>query len=347
MKQHLRNAQNTGKNERMHVIGAGAWGTTLAILAHRAGNEVTLVSHHDETIYSLRNHRIHPRSLPGITIPIEIEIAAIDAFAIDEDDIVILAFPVQQLRNTATSLDEAIGSATVVSAAKGIEIGTLQTPLTILEKVLSGVDRLRLAALSGPNLAPEIAAGNPATTVVASHFLDTAIRVQRALTSDSFRVYTSTDVTGVEMGGALKNIVAIGAGIADGLGAGHNAKAAFMTRGIAEIARLGIACGAEPLTFAGLSGIGDLIATCGSSMSRNHTVGRALAEGRNLEEIVSTMSETAEGVDTTRAALQLAERLGVEVPIIRGMHRVLFEGVSPLLAAMELMTREPTVESLG
>jgi glycerol-3-phosphate dehydrogenase (NAD(P)+) len=332
---------------RVAVIGAGAWGTTLSIVAHRAGNQVVLASHYEETVEHLRSTRTHPRSIAGARLPEPIAIESVAALEVDAGDIVILAIPVQRLRAEVESLARIISPATIVSAAKGIEVSTLKTPVAILGDLLPGTPPTRLAALSGPNLAAEIAAGNPATTVVASSDRDTATRIQRTLTSETFRVYTSDDVIGVEMGGALKNIVAIGAGIADGMGAGHNAKAAFMTRGIAEIARLGIACGAEPLTFAGLSGIGDLIATCGSERSRNHTVGRALAEGRALDEIVASMSETAEGVDTTRAAYRLAAQLGVNCPIINGMYDVLFNGVSPVEAARLLMTREPTAESIS
>lgn len=332
---------------RVVVIGAGAWGTTLALVAHRAGAEVVLASHSIETADCLKERRIHPRSLVGIRIPDEIRIVTTGDVTPTAHDIVILAIPVQQLRSALTILRDRLAVGAIVNAAKGIELGTLLTPSAILEEVLDNGADGRFAALSGPNLAPEIAAGLPATTVVASTSPETANRVQRALMSASFRVYTSRDVIGVEMGGALKNIIAIGAGIADGLHAGHNAKAAFMTRGIAEIARIGIACGAEPLTFAGLSGVGDLIATCGSALSRNHTVGRGLAEGRSLEEILGSMSETAEGIDTTRAAYELAQRRGVDAPVIRGMYGVLFEGRSPIEATMELMNREPTTENVS
>jgi glycerol-3-phosphate dehydrogenase (NAD(P)+) len=328
------------------VIGAGAWGTTLSIVAHRAGNHVVLASHHRDTIEHLRSTRAHPRSIPGVRIPVAVEVASVAELRVNEGDLVILAVPVQRFRAEVAHLAETISPATIVSAAKGIEVITLKTPVSILQDVLGNVPQGRLAALSGPNLAAEIAAGSPATTVVASRDRETATSIQRALTSETFRVYTSDDVIGVEMGGALKNIVAIGAGIADGMGAGQNAKAAFMTRGIAEIARLGVACGAEPLTFAGLSGIGDLIATCGSERSRNHMVGRGLAEGRALDEIIASMHETAEGVDTTRAAYRLAEHLDVDCPIIRGMNDVLFNGVSPVEAARSLMTREPTAETI-
>jgi glycerol-3-phosphate dehydrogenase (NAD(P)+) len=346
MKGAIMNDFPSAQPSQVVIVGAGAWGTTLAIVAHRAGNRVALASHHEDTMHHLQKKRTHPRSLLGVVIPHATAVISVDELEVNEHDLVILAIPVQRLRAALADLRNVIGAATIVSAAKGIEVDTLMTPASIVKDVLGDVGELRLAALSGPNLALEIALGHPATTVVASNDRDTAGRIQHCLTSDTFRVYTSNDVIGVEMGGALKNVVAIGAGIADGLGAGQNAKAAFMTRGIAEIARLGVACGAEPLTFAGLSGIGDLIATCGSERSRNHTVGRALAEGRSLDEITSAMTETAEGVDTTRAAYRLASNLGVDCPIIHGMHDVLFSGVTPVEAARQLMTREPTTEAI-
>ena len=213
----------------------------------------------------------------------------------------------------------------------------------MVRSVLGGTTNV--AALSGPNLSGEIALGQPATTVIASEIAGLAERCARILHSHRFRVYLSDDLIGVELGGALKNIIAIGAGIADGLDAGDNAKAAFMTRGIAEIARLGVACGAQPLTFAGLSGIGDLIATCSSPRSRNHQVGVALARGESLEVILLSMREVAEGVATTSAALALGRSLEVELPIIEQMHRVLFENVSAADAISRLMEREPRHES--
>lgn len=330
---------------RVCVIGAGAWGTTLAMVAHRAGRKVSLFSRSGAVVEQLNMRRQHPTSLPGILLPIEIVVQELRSWNPHQEDLVLLAIPVQQIRLAVGQLPRSLNQTVIVNVGKGIEVGTMLTPMAILEQVIPAVDVDRLAVLSGPNLAPEIARGLPATAVVASRSAGTAMRVQQELASGSFRIYTSSDTIGVEMGGALKNIIAIGAGIADGLEAGHNAKAAFMTRGIAEIARLGIACGADPMTFAGLSGIGDLIATCGSSLSRNHTVGRSLAEGRALDEIVATMSETAEGIETTRAALRLAEILGVDVPIIQGMYSVLFEGVSPVRAAADLMARDPTSES--
>ncbi|MEJ7839564.1 MAG: NAD(P)H-dependent glycerol-3-phosphate dehydrogenase [Thermomicrobiales bacterium] len=327
------------------MTGAGAWGTTLAMVAHRAGRQVLLLSRSADVVEHLRLRRQHPTSLAGVKIPNEIDVQELRFWIPHADDVVLLAIPVQQLRMAVGELPQSLNQTVIVNVGKGIEVVTMLSPLAILEQVIPDVDVSRLAVLSGPNLALEIARGQPATAVVASRSTETAERIQLELSSASFRIYTGSDTIGVEMGGALKNIIAIGAGIADGLGAGHNAKAAFLTRGIAEIARLGIACGAEPMTFAGLSGIGDLIATCGSTLSRNHTVGRGLAEGHALDEIVAMMSETAEGIETTRAALSLAEQLGVNVPIIRGMHSVLFEGASPVQAAADLMARDPTSES--
>jgi glycerol-3-phosphate dehydrogenase (NAD(P)+) len=205
----------------------------------------------------------------------------------------------------------------------------------------------RVCALSGPNLAGEVAADKPATTVVAGHDLAAAELARDLLIGPQFRCYTNGDVVGVEMGGALKNIIAIGAGMADGLGAGDNAKAAFMTRGVAEVARLGVAAGANPLTFAGLAGLGDLVATCASPLSRNRRVGAELARGRSLPEIQAGMSQVAEGVFTTRAARELGTRLGVEMPITDQMHAILFEGKSPLAAIADLMRREPKHELAG
>lgn len=326
------------------VVGAGAWGTTLAMIADRAGCAVTLVSRDESTVRAMKDRRRHPRSLPDIEIPASINVAGVNRLPGMQPTLTILAIPVQGLRLAVGKMPPELFGGVIVSAAKGIEVGSMQTPLGILGETLSSLDSDHFVALSGPNLAMEIARGYPATTVAACRSRTNALLVQHLLSSDTFRVYTSSDTVGVEMGGALKNIIAIGAGIADGLEAGQNAKAAFMTRGIAEIARLGVACGADPMTFAGLSGIGDLIATCGSTLSRNHTLGRELAAGRTLESIVANMSETAEGVETTRAAYHLAHRLGIDAPIIRGMYGVLFEGASPIAAAADLMTRDRTSE---
>lgn len=334
------------EQENVTIVGGGAWGTTLAMLADRAGSRSTLYVRDPDVADVMRERRIHPRSLPGVSLPAAITIESDIGRALEDADVVILAIPTQKLRAALEPMASLLASKVVTSAAKGIEVGTLKRPSGIITEALGRPDT-PVAVISGPNLSGEIAAGKPATTVVASKDANAALRVQRALMSETFRVYTSDDVVGVELGGALKNIIAIGAGIGDGMSAGDNAKAAFLTRGIAEISRLGVACGAQPLTFAGLSGIGDLIATCSSSLSRNHQVGAGLAAGKSLDEVLQGMTETAEGVQTTRAAVAMARECGVEMPIAEQLARVLFEGLSPVEAIRALMVREPRSEAPG
>ncbi len=334
----------TDNESRLAVIGGGAWGTTLAMVAARAGTPVTLVVRDSGDADLMRHEGRHPRSLKGIALPAEIDVTTDATQALRGAGAVILAIPTQKLRAGISTLAPLLSGKIVVSAAKGIEVGTLMRPTEIVADVLGDHGATPICALSGPNLAMEIAQGKPGTTVVASENADAAANVQALLMGPTFRVYTSDDVVGVEMGGALKNIIAIGAGIGDGLGAGDNAKAAFMTRGIVEMSRLGIAHGAQALTFAGLSGIGDLIATCSSGLSRNHQVGVGLASGRSLDDVLAGMSEVAEGVDTTRAAIALAHRSEVEMPIAEQMFEVLFRGKSPLDAVRDLMSREPRTE---
>lgn len=332
---------NAGK---LTVIGSGAWGTTLAIAANRAGTDTTLVVRNNEVLTGMAENRRHPHSLPGIDIPVGIALTQDAGTAIEGAEVVLLVIPTQKLRGAIEPLAGQLRGRIVVTASKGIEIGTSMLPSQILEDVIGKHDDTPIGVLSGPNLAMEVAAGKPGTTVVASENLEAASKVQSMLMGETFRVYTASDVIGVQFGGALKNIIAIGAGIGDGLNAGDNAKAAFMTRGIAEIARLGMHFGADPLTFAGLSGIGDLICTCSSDLSRNHRVGAGIAAGKPLDEVLSSMVEVAEGVDTTRAAVDLARKNGIEMPIASEMYSVLFEGKSPLEAVRALMVREPRQE---
>jgi glycerol-3-phosphate dehydrogenase (NAD(P)+) len=309
---------------------------------NETGQEVTLIAHREASAKILDIEHRHPSSLPGVVIPRSIRIEHAGRHSLADSDVVVVAVPAQQLRSTLGAVKTALHGKSVLSAVKGLELGTLLRPSEVIATVL-GIDT-RIGVISGPNLSSEIAAGLPATTVIATAELTDGESLRALLHSSRFRVYLSDDVIGVELGGALKNIVAIGAGIADGMSAGDNAKAAFLTRGIAEIARLGVACGARPLTFAGLSGIGDLIATCSSSFSRNHQVGVALAHGTPLLAILDSMPEVAEGVPTTRAARELGKNLEVDIPIIDQMYRVLFEGVSPAEAIERLMEREPKVE---
>jgi len=325
------------------IIGSGAWGTTLAGLVTRAGSKATLVVRNPETYRSLSKRRRHPVSLPGYTLPTEVQLARSIEDALDTGpDLVIVAVPTAAIDDVGEVLARSHYRGPIVTATKGLDPDTLRTAS---DRICDAIeDELRLAVLSGPNLANEIAAGLPAAAVVAAHDAPVSQVVRRALMSDGYRVYTSSDVTGVEIAGALKNVIAIGAGIADGMNAGQNAKAAYMTRGIAEMARLGVACGANPMTFAGLAGIGDLMATCNSEQSRNHTVGRGLAMGRPLEEILAGMHEVAEGVPTTKAALRLGKVKGVEMPIVAQLAAIMYEGLAPEDAIAELMAREATGE---
>lgn len=329
---------------RVAVVVGGAWGTALALLSLRAENPAWLVVRDDLLRQSMVNERRHPRSLPGIDLPAALHVTTDVDLSLERSDVVILAIPTQKIRDAIAGIADALRGRIVVSAAKGIEVGTSMRPTQVLEDVLGANSDTPICALSGPNLAGEIASGKPAATVVASRDSRAAGVIQRSLMSEAFRVYTSADVVGVEMGGALKNIIAIGAGIGDGLNAGDNAKAAFMTRGIVEISHLGGALGAEPSTFAGLSGIGDLIATCSSPMSHNHRVGVSLAAGKSLAAIRAEMQEVSEGIDTTRAAIALARHVNVEMPITEQMSLVLFEGKSPVEAVHDLMSREPQSE---
>lgn len=334
-----------GVDARIAVIGAGSWGTTLAVVAARTGREVALWLRDPAEAAAIAGSRRHERRLPGVLLPDAIVPTADLEFACRGATLILLVVPSQTMRATARLIAPLVGEAVVVSAAKGLERGSLTRMTEVVREELPAA-ALRVCALSGPNLAKEIATGRPAATVIAGP-APAAERARDLLMGDGFRCYTNQDVVGVEMGGALKNVVAIGAGIGDGLGAGDNAKAAFITRGIAEIARLGIAAGAEPLTFAGLAGIGDLVATCASPLSRNRRVGQALAEGRSLAEIQAGLGEVAEGVFTAEAARELGRRAGVELPITEQVCGVLFEGKPPLAAIAELMRREPKDELAG
>ena len=332
--------------ERVAVVGSGAWGTTLAMVAARVGRDVALYVRDAEEAAAMAAAARHPRLLAEHSFPVGMRVTSDLAEACDGAGLILLVVPSQTMRANARTVAPVVGEAVVVSAAKGLERGTLKRMTEVVREELGEGAAERVCALSGPNLAAEVAAGKPATTVVAGPQA-AAERARDLLMGPQFRCYTNDDVVGVEMGGALKNIIALGAGIGDGLGAGDNAKAAFLTRGIAEIARLGIAVGADPLTFAGLAGLGDLVATCASLFSRNRFVGQELAKGRPLAEIRAGMTQVAEGVETTEAARALGRREGVELPITEQMYAVLFEGKSPLAAIADLMQREAKDELAG
>ncbi len=322
------------------VVGAGSWGTTLAIMLARHARRATLLVRTPAEAETLRSTGENPRYLPGVRFPPSLIIEHRSDSALRECPLLLLAVPSQTMRLNIAALRAYLPSECVIlSCAKGFERGTLRRMSEALAEETPG-HAARIGALSGPNLAREIIADKAATTVVATPDPQAAVTAQRLLTTPRFRVYTSGDVVGVELAGALKNVVALGAGIADGLAAGDNAKAAFLTRGLAEIARLGIAMGANPLTFAGLAGLGDLVATCASPYSRNRRIGEALARGLSLHAAQTEIGQIAEGVTTVQTARELAARHGVELPITDQLYQVLFAGKSPQEAIGDLMQRE-------
>ena len=329
---------------RATVVGTTTWGTTLALLLCRNDVPTTLLARTDEEAQAIRQDGQNRRFLPCISLPSDLRVTAATREALANADVVILAVPSQRFRqNLQWIRDDLKDEAIAVSASKGLEVQTGKSMSAVFADEIPAAAR-RYCVLSGPNLAKEVVAGKPSSTVVASNDAEAARIVQTLLMSPRFRVYTNNDVIGVELAGSLKNIIALGCGICDGLGYGDNTKAAFITRGLAEITRLGVAAGAAPLTFAGLAGLGDLAATCFSRLSRNRHVGEELAKGRALSEIIESMENVAEGVQTTAAALNLAERLEVDMPIVQTTHQILFEGLDLNLAVSRLMGRPPTSE---
>jgi glycerol-3-phosphate dehydrogenase (NAD(P)+) len=308
------------------VIGAGSWGTAMAHAFAREGLEVTLWARDPGLADALARTRESPRYLPGIRLDDGVRSTGDLAAALDGAAIAVLAVPTAGLRGVAERcVPHLDGGCAVVSAAKGFEGASSRRMSEVLGEVLGPGSESRVAVMSGPNIAPEIASGLPAATVVASADPDTAARVRDGLTGPQLRVYSNDDLIGVEYGGALKNVVAIAAGIADGVGAGDNGKAALITRGIAEIARLGVRAGARPLTFAGLTGLGDCVVTCTSPLSRNRRLGEAIGRGMSLDEAQAATHMVAEGVSTAPVAAALASGYGVEMPIVAEVCAVLFE----------------------
>ena len=334
--------------DKVTIIGTTTWGTTLGILLARKSISVTMLARTPEESRELEAHRQNSRFLPGVEFPRSLKVSHDPGEALHGAGMMILAVPSRSFRDNVRWVQEAIERDPIVlSVSKGLEMGTGKRMSQVLEDELPARLHSKICVLSGPSLALEVVAGKPASTVVASRQYSTAAEAQEALMCHSFRVYTNADTIGVELGGALKNIIALGAGICDGLGYGDNGKAGFMTRGLAEIARLGVAAGARPITFAGLAGLGDLVATCASPLSRNHYVGEQLAAGRSLEDIMDSMKNVAEGVYTTVAALQMSHELGVEMPIARSTYQILFEGLDPRQAVATLMGRPPRAEWEG
>ena len=325
------------------VLRAGSWGATLAGLLARNGHTVTLVAPNQALREELLTYRENRTALPGVRIPEEVRIVESSDAAADAD-MVLFPGPCDRLREMARSLPGMTwDDRAIVCAAKGIEVDTLLRMSEVVADEL-GVDPGRIVALSGPSFARFVGLGQPTTVVAASMSAEAAERARTAFMSKTFRVYQSRDILGVELGGALKNVIALAAGMVDGLGFGDNTRAALITRGLAEITRLGVAMGASAQTFAGLSGMGDLVLTCAGKESRNHHVGEQIGRGRSLDEVLASMVTVAEGVRTTRAAVRLARAWEVELPIADQVFAVLFEGRTPRDAVASLMLRDPKPE---
>jgi glycerol-3-phosphate dehydrogenase (NAD(P)+) len=325
---------------KVTILGTGAWGTALACVLGSGQNELTLWGHSAGHVADMARTGRNEKYLPGVALPAGCRYETDAARAVSGADCVVAAVPSKAFREATRCLAQYAGI--VVSVTKGIEFDTGLTMCGVLRET---APRARLAALSGPTLAAEVARGVPSACVVAAEEAAVAQTVQQLFHRPAFRVYTSTDLRGVELGGALKNVIAIAAGAGDGLGFGDNSKAGLITRGIAEMRRLGVACGARAETFAGLSGLGDLTVTCFSRLSRNRALGERLGRGEPLSEILAGATTVAEGVPTARSAWQLARRLQVETPIIDEVHAALYEGKSIQRALFDLLTRDIKAES--
>ncbi|MBN2494153.1 MAG: NAD(P)-dependent glycerol-3-phosphate dehydrogenase [Deltaproteobacteria bacterium] len=325
---------------RVGVIGAGAWGTALAELSASKGYEVMLWAFEPEVSEEVNLQHENRTYFPGVRLPESLKATSSLAEALDGRELVLLAVPSHVMRDVVSKAAAHLPRGVpIVSASKGIENDTLMTMSEVLEDILPIVYHPMLAFLSGPSFAREVSRGVPTAVSVAARFERVAQQVQHMLASSSFRTYTSTDVTGVELGGALKNVMAIAAGAADGLGFGHNATAALITRGLAEMSRLGVKMGANPLTLAGLSGMGDLVLTCTGGLSRNRQVGQKLGQGMKLADILGAMRQVAEGVKTARSVQALAQREEIEMPIADQVYRMLYEDLPALEAVSNLMGR--------
>ncbi len=329
---------------RVAVIGAGSWGTAVANMAAASGSTV-LWARRPELAQAIQEEHRNPDYLPEFDLDPTLKATADLEEAVSGAELVVMAVPSHGFRAVFADLAGLLSPTTpIVSLTKGIEEETLATMTQVIAEEAPQHDPSLVGVMTGPNLAREVVEGQPTAAVVAMTDDETAKKIQTLFMSPTFRVYTNDDVVGCELGGALKNVMAIAAGMSDGLGFGNNTRAALITRALAELTRLGVALGGRPATFAGLAGMGDLIATCISPLSRNHRVGMALAEGKTLEEVVSEMKMVAEGVKTTRGVLGLAERTAVEMPIASHVGRVLYEGLHPREAVLSLMTRAAKAE---
>lgn len=329
---------------RAAVLTAGSWGTVFAKVLADAGTDVCLLARAPAVAAAVNESHVNPRYLPGVRLPDRVVATTSARQALADASLVVLAVPSHALRDCLASWVPLVAPGAVyVSLMKGVESDTRCRMSEVIRQAAK-VDSDRVAVVSGPNLAHEIAAEDPAATVVASTSVAAASLVQSACWTPYLRPYTNTDVVGCELGGAVKNVIALAAGMIEGLGFGTNSMASVITRGLAETARLGVALGARPLTFAGLAGLGDLVATCSSPLSRNRTFGEKLGRGMTLDQVVAEQSQVAEGVKSCRPLLDLARGLGVAMPITEQVEQVLYEGLPPLEAVKELMSREPGPE---
>lgn len=332
-------------NTRIAVLGAGSWGTALAVSLARGGHEVALWARRPEAAEAMRQSGCNERYLPTAAFPDTLSVTSDIDEAIRGADVWLVAVPSQSVRSVVAPLADAVRAETiVVSVAKGIENETLLTTSAVLRDVLPGADPNRVGVLYGPSHAEEVALDRPTSVVAAFPDAAVAQTVQQLFMRPSLRVYTNTDLVGVEIGGSVKNVMAVAAGMSDGLGLGDNAKAALVTRGLAEITRLGLALGADAHTFSGLAGLGDLVVTCFSQHSRNRAFGQRVGCGETQAEALAHSTMVVEGVKTTASVRQLAERHGVEMPITEAVWAILFAGLDPAAAVGQLMARDPTLE---
>jgi glycerol-3-phosphate dehydrogenase (NAD(P)+) len=335
---------------RIGVLGAGSWAIALTVLLHKRGHQICMWEFNPNDADMLKQKREHPVKLPGIRIPDDVEIVNDITATVKGSEYIICAVPSQTMRSTMKSIAQLCSVKEISSiqgwviVAKGIETDTLKLMTDVLLEELPQITSDRLLVLSGPSHAEEVSRNIPTTVVAASENRELALKIQENFSTENFRIYTNNDIRGVELAGSVKNVIALAAGISDGLGCGDNTKGALITRGIAEMMRLGRKMGAQESTFSGLAGIGDLITTCISRHSRNRKMGELVASGLTLEEALSKMTMVAEGVATTRSVYQLAEKLGIEMPITAAVYSLLFEGKDARLMAKELMGRELKTE---
>ena len=329
-------------SKRISIIGDGGWGTALGLTLFGKGHQVRLWGPFPETLERIRATGENRDYLPGVRLPAGLEWIADRAQAVEKAEVVVLAMPTKYFRTVLTSFGDLIpAGAQVVSVAKGLDGEDNRRMTEVAEGLLK---REAVAALSGPSFASEVAVGSPTAVVIASRDPSLAKSLQEVFNTQRFRVYTSDDVVGVELGGTLKNVIAVGVGVCDGMGLGHNARAALVTRGLAEMSRLGVAMGANPVTFAGLSGMGDLVLTCTSRLSRNYTVGERMGHGEKIADILSGMKQVAEGVENSATARTLANRLGVPAPIAGEVYALVHQGKAPRDAVESLLGRNPRPE---